>query len=419
MARLRDAPIWYSMEPMTVAAATRPEESPGPAGGIGALAERYDPDVIDLPGGHARVRLAVAGGRSWDAVLSGRGLRLGPVRDGERPDASLSADPATWRRIAEDVRGGMDGFSRGRLRIRGSLHVGVGFLAATSGATDESRLTFESVRTRRSGRLSILSAGAGHPVICAHGLGGTKASFLPTVAALADRHRVIAVDLPGFGESDKPIAAPYDAPHFARSLFELMDALDLETAHLVGNSMGGRVVIEAGLTDPIRVDGLVLLSPALAWLRDRRWAPLVRALRPELGLLQLAPRPVVEGVVRRLIGVQGGWADAGLDEFLRAYLTPRGRAAFYAAARNIYLDEPHGDEGFWTKLARLAPRSLFVWGRKDTLVPIGFMRHVEQALPAARHLELDCGHVPQLEAPAETHAAMAEFFAGEPARAGS
>ena len=55
----------------------------------------------------------------------------------------------------------MSAFRRGKLRIRGSLHVGVGFLAATTGATEESRLTFESVRTRRSGRLSILSAGSG------------------------------------------------------------------------------------------------------------------------------------------------------------------------------------------------------------------------------------------------------------------
>jgi len=309
------------------------------------------------------------------------------------------------------VRGGMSAFRRGRLRIRGSLHVGVGFLAATSGATEESRLTFESVRTRRSGRLSILSAGAGaKTLICAHGLGGTKASFLPTVAALAESYRVVALDLPGFGESDKPIAAPYDAPHFARAVFDLMDALDLDEAHLVGNSMGGRVAIEAGLMDPDRVSCLVLLSPALAWLRDRRWAPIVKALRPELGLLQIAPRPIVEGVVRRFVGAQGGWADAGIDEFLRVYLTARGRAAFYAAARSIYLDEPHGDDGFWTRMAELAPRSLFVWGRRDTLVPIAFMKHVEDCLPAAKHLELECGHVPQLEAPRETHAAIKSFI---------
>ena len=107
----------------------------------------------------------------------------------------------------------------------------------------------------------------------------------------------------------------------------------------------------------------------------------------------------------------GGWTAAGIDEFLRAYLTRSGRAAFYAAARNIYLDEPHGDEGFWTRLGSLECDSLFVWGRKDTLVPIGFMKHVERALPSARHVELSCGHVPQVERPRETHAAIRKFLA--------
>ena len=65
----------------------------------------------------------------------------------------------------------------------------------------------------------------------------------------------------------------------------------------------------------------------------------------------------------------------------------------------------------WSRLASLQQDALFVWGRKDSLVPIGFMKHVERTLPAARHLELDCGHVPQLERPRETHAALAEFFA--------
>jgi pimeloyl-ACP methyl ester carboxylesterase len=102
-----------------------------------------------------------------------------------------------------------------------------------------------------------------------------------------------------------------------------------------------------------------------------------------------------------------------VDEFLRAYLTPRGRAAFYQAARNIYLDEPHGDTGFWKRLERMSPEALFVWGRQDRLVPIGFMKHVERALPRARHVELDCGHVPQVEAPERTHRAIREFFAGD------
>jgi pimeloyl-ACP methyl ester carboxylesterase len=391
-----------------MAAATKTQAPPD---ALSALLERFDPDVIDVPGGTARIRLEVTGRRAWDAVIRNGHVRLRPPA-GPEPDAELAADAATWRKIASDVRGGMDAFRARKLSVRRNLHLGVGFLAATSGITDPGRLTFESIPTRKVGKISILRAGRGETVLCVHGLGGTKASFLPTVAALADSYRVVAMDLPGFGESDKPIAAPYDASWFARSMFAVLDELEVDRAHVIGNSMGGRVAIEAGLTEPDRVDGLVLLSPALAWLRERRWAPVIRALRPELGLVQLAPKQITEGLVRRIIpGAQTGWAAAGVDEFLRTYFQPRGRAAFYAAARNTYLDEPHGDDGFWTRLTELAPRSLFVWGRHDALVPIAFMKHVERVLPEARHVELDCGHVPQLEAPRQTHDAIRRFLA--------
>jgi pimeloyl-ACP methyl ester carboxylesterase len=392
--------------------ATRDSDT-APTDGIAALAERFDPDVMHVPGGRARVRLVVKRGRSCDAMIVGRRLRLREVDGSAEPDSVLSADAATWTRIAADVRGGMEAFRAGRLQIRGNLHVGVGLLAATNGSDEPGRLRFEMVRARGFGSISVLSAGTGpETIVCLHGLGGTKASFLPTVSALADSYRVVAIDLPGFGESHKPIAAPYDAPWFARATFATMDALGIDRAHVAGNSMGGRVAIEAGLVDHSRTGGLLLLSPALAWLRSRPWAPVLRALRPELGLIQPAPRAVVEAMVRRLVpAANGGWTAAGVDEFLRAYLSRSGRAAFYAAARNIYLDEPHGENGFWTRLEALQSESLFVWGRKDTLVPIGFMKHVERALPEARHVELECGHVPQVERPKETHAAIRKFLA--------
>ena len=386
-----------------------------PPAGVAALADRFDAAVMDVPGGRARIRLEVTGGTAWDAVINERGVALETAAPDGEADSVLRANAATWVAIATDVRAGMAAFRAGRLRIRRNLHLGVGFLAAASGSTAPGRLRFERLETRGAGRISILTAGQGDTVLCVHGLGGTKASFLPTVAALADSYRVVALDLPGFGESDKPIGAPYDARWFARAAFETLDTLGVERAHLVGNSMGGRVAIEAGLVNRERVRGLVLLSPALAWLRERRWAPVVRVLRPELGLIQVAPRSVVERVVRQLIpGAADGWAAAGVDEFLRAYLTPRGRAAFYAAARNVYLDEPHGDDGFWNRLAELSPDSLFVWGRNDNLVPIGFRKHVERTLPRARHVELDCGHVPQLERPRETHAAIGDFLRSVP-----
>ena len=382
------------------------------------LAERFDPAVIDVRTDPARVRLGVDDVGEWDAVISGGEMRLREADPQIEPDATIRADRKSWDLIASDVRGGMEAFRRGKLRVRRNLHLGVGFLAATSGITEPGRLRFEAVETN-SGSLSTLSAGTGPAVICIHGLGGTKASFMPTVRGLAESHRVIAVDLPGFGDSDKPLTAAYDAPYFARSVLDLMDALDIEHAHLIGNSMGGRVSIEAGLISPERVDRLVLLSPALAWLRERPLKWLLPPQLPRLGLLQPAPRAITEPLVRRLVpGGEHGWSAAGVDEFLRAFCTPRGRAAFYTALRNIYVDEPHGEDGLWTRMAELSPDSLFIWGRHDNLVPISFMKHVERTLPAATHVEMNCGHVPQIERPDATNRAIRDFFerADAPAR---
>ena len=247
----------------------------------------------------------------------------------------------------------MNAFRGGRLEIRDNLHLGVGFLAATSGTGEPGRLELARVRTpwatsRSPGRAAL----EGPPVVMLHGLGGTKASFLPTVAALAGEFRVHSIDLPGFGDSVKPLRAAYDPHFFARAVCGFMDACGIERAHLIGNSMGGRVAFEVGFRNADRVGRIVGLTPSLAWLRDRPWTPLVKALRPELGLLQITPRPVIEQVVRRFVpGGRDGWSAVGVDEFLRAYMQPRGRAAFYAALRNIYLDEPEGSEGFWTGCA--------------------------------------------------------------------
>jgi len=363
-----------------------------------------------VPGGSARIRLEVTGQRSYDVLIRNRRASLRPASSSE-PDALLCADAATWAKVESDVKAGMVAFRRGRLSVRRNLHLGVGFLAATSGNRDPGRLELCELRTER-GSLAMASGGTGKPLVCLHGLGGTKASFLTTIADLAgDDFRVIALDLPGFGDSSKPIGAPYDAKWFARSVVAALDALELDSADLAGNSMGGRIAIETGFQHPDRVGKLVLLSPALAWLRDRPWAPFLRMVRPELGLLQPTPRALVEQIVRRVVpGAQEGWTAAGVDDFLRSFYEPRGRAAFYAAARNIYLDEPDGESGFWKRLSSLECDSLFVWGHHDTLVPIAFMRHVQEALPKARHLELDCGHVPQLEAPRQTHAAARKFL---------
>ncbi|GAC1317624.1 MAG: hypothetical protein NVSMB25_05650 [Thermoleophilaceae bacterium] len=389
-----------------------------PPDSLEALVKRFDPEPFDARDGRARIRLEVRGEGAWDVTIRAGEARLGPAGK-EAPEAELSADRATWRRIVRDVSGGMAAFRAGRLGIRRNLHLGAGFLAATNGDRAPGRLRFETHRTKL-GRVSTVEAGSGPPLLLLHGLGATKASFLPTIAAVAPAgYRTIAVDLPGFGDSDKPFPGRYDARFFARWTLALLDALELERTHLLGHSMGGRVALEVAMHRPERVGGLILMTPSLAWRSAKPWAPYLRFVRPELGILQPTPRSVVEGVVRKLVpGGDSEWTRIGVDEFLRAFLDPRGRVAFYAAARQIYLEQGEGPDGFWKRLEELAPRSLFLWGRRDQLVPIKFAEHVRRAVPSARHVELDCGHVPQLESPAKTHAAILSFLHSQPAADG-
>ena len=256
------------------------------------------------------------------------------------------------------------------------------------------------------------------PVVLIHGLAATSASFLPTLWDLSLDHHVFAVDLPGFGESDKPVR-PLHAAYFARWLVAFLDAVAIDRAHLVGNSMGGRVAIEVALRSPQRVDRIALLAPSMAWRRYRIGARLVRLLRPELGV---TPLPMLHalavGVLRSLFARPSRISDAALnaaaDEFVRVFATPRGRVAFFHAAREIYLERPHGEDGFWTRLPSLSRPALFIFGDRDFLVPRAFVRHVRKALPKATcEVFPDCGHVPQFELPDRTHARIRQFFAGE------
>lgn len=392
---------------MVITDSKRPARRRSPS--LEQLVARYDPSLFDVGRPKARLRIEGFGPKPRDVVIADGAARV-EARSGQ-PDAELVADERTWHALVEDLRDGMEAFRSGRLRVRRDLHLGVGFLAATAGNGEAGQLRLRRVRTA-AGSLSTMDAGSGEPVVLIHGLGATKASFLPTIAALAPGYRTLAVDLPGFGDSDKPLSGSYDARFFARSIVALLDALGLERAHMIGNSMGGRVAIELGLEFPDRVGRLVLLAPSLAWLRARRWAPYLRWIPTQLGAIQPAPRALVETIVRRVIpGADEEWTAAGIDEFLRSYLTPNGRAAFYAAAAKIYLEEPHGPDGFWTRLPSLGAESLFVWGERDNVVPAAFANHVRDAVPRAEHLFLNCGHVPQLERPRQTHAAIRRFLA--------
>jgi pimeloyl-ACP methyl ester carboxylesterase len=264
--------------------------------------------------------------------------------------------------------------------------------------------------------ISTLTMGQGPDVLLLHGLGGTRASLFETAAALSGSYRVHVPDLPGFGSSCKPRLGAYNAHWFAEIMLGLLDQLEVDRTHVVGNSMGGRIAIELGLVAPERVRALGLLCPAVAWIK-RGLHPIVRVLRPEFGLLpHTFRRSTVAAQFWSMFYdrdlIDPAVADLVVDEFQRIYHTAGARYALLASARNIYLEAPFGRGGFYPRLAKLEPPALFIWGSHDRLVPAAFERHVRRWLPHAPQVTLDeCGHVPQVECPERTNRLLMDFFA--------
>jgi hypothetical protein len=224
------------------------------------LPERYlgAPEGFDAT---YHVRLGDVG-HTWEVRCTTHGARVRKGSTRREPDVVIGTDAQTWLALREGELSGVDAFWQRLLYARGDVDLAIGFeglFRLPNGRPPLVRIHDVELPGRR---VSTLTMGEGPDVVCIHGLGATKASFFDTAAALTRAgYRVHALDLPGFGGSSKPIAGPYSARWFADTAIEVMDALDVGRAHLVGNSMGGRVAIEMGCARP---------SASPAW---RCWRP--------------------------------------------------------------------------------------------------------------------------------------------------
>ena len=297
-------------------------------------------------------------GHTWEVRCTSRAARVRKGGSRRRPDVTISTDAGTWLRLRSGELSGVEAFQRRLLNVRGNLDYAIAFegMFRLAGGRPP-LLQIHDVPVGRH-RISTLTMGRGPDVLLLHGLGGTRASLFETAAALSRSYRVHAPDLPGFGSSSQAALGGYNARWFAEIMFGLMDQLEIPGAHVVGNSMGGRVAIEMGLIAPERIGALGLLCPAVAWIR-RGLHPIVRLLRPEFGLLpHTFRRSVVASQFWSMFHdrdlIDPAVADLMVDEFRRIYHTAGARYALLASARNIYLEAPFGRHGFYRRLSELA-----------------------------------------------------------------
>lgn len=179
--------------------------------------------------------------------------------------------------------------------------------------------------------------------------------------------------------------------------------------------------MEMAMLDPEHVDGIACLCPATAFTK-RPLLQVARLARAELGIMvSRLPRAGLRDGLRQLFTdpsrLEDVWYDAAIDDFLEVWKSPRARLAFFSAARNIYLEEPYGENGFWSRLSQMETPALYIFGRQDVLITARFASQVKSTLPSADvRVWTDCGHVPQLEWPDRTADALTDFFSTATAR---
>lgn len=275
---------------------------------------------------------------------------------------------------------------------------------------DEIRRTLPEDRFVRVGDqlVHIEAAGEGPPVVLLHGFGASTFSWRHILPGLATSFRVIAVDLNGFGYTQRPKdRESYTREGQAALVLGVMDALGIDRAHLVGHSYGGALTLWIASRHPERVRSMVLVdSAAPSFPEDRRSG--AAAFRP-LAFLFLRGYALRPSVIRK--SLERSIYDDSLvtPEMVRGYterLHVEGLADAYQG-----LTAPRRGPAERVELETIDVSALLVWGTEDVLIPIEGGRRAAERLPRATFVAMEkVGHIPMEERPGELLEIMVPFL---------
>lgn len=265
-------------------------------------------------------------------------------------------------------------------------------------------------------RIAFLDRGDGPVLLFVHGLGSNLSLWRHTFGAFADTHRVVALDLPGFGESSKG-DVPATMSFFADTLAAFLDARDIDRATVVGISMGGQIGVVFALRFPHRLDRLALVSPSGIESFTESEASSLRSLMTPEAIVTTSARRIRQNVALNF----HVWSDeyAWLVE-QRTAMAQRSDFPEYAVA-NARAVAGMLEAPVRSRLAGLSAPTLLVFGANDQLIPNPYLhpeesidavaRVARERLPHAHvHMVPQSGHLVMIERPAVFHKKLRSFL---------
>lgn len=265
--------------------------------------------------------------------------------------------------------------------------------------------------TARGVRMRVIEAGEGTPLVLIHGFLVSHLVFDDIIDELARSFYVIAPDLPGFGESEKPNPSryPYSVESFSEAIADLIAAYGLGRACVLGHDLGGAVGITLAAQHAELVTRLVVTGPLCYPYPPNR-------------KLRIPLWPVVGGAIFKQLYGRRSFRNYFRDEVFsdRSQLpvdridalydyfnTPSARESAYAVLRNMLDTRP-----VVARISRIRHPTLVVWGRNDRIFPAAFALKLARDVPDSRLELMDAGHSPQEEKPEAFVAVVREFFEG-------
>jgi pimeloyl-ACP methyl ester carboxylesterase len=251
-------------------------------------------------------------------------------------------------------------------------------------------------------RIAFLDVGTGPSVILIHGFGGSMWQWEHQQHALSQHFRVLTLDLPGSGFSDKP-EIEYRPDQMLDFCVGFMDAVRIPQATLIGNSMGAGLAIGMALEYPARVAKLVLIDGLPQHIMKKLTSPSVRRAmetRAPAWLVSLGNwlfgGLMIESVLKEIVHDPALLTPAVIERSNRNRLRPGLIAPIMAARENL----PLWESGFATRLGAITHPTLVIWGEEDRVFPIAVGEELHQAIKGSRFTRIpNAGHIPQWEQP--------------------